>query len=112
MKMIFLQSKRVVRAILLILLVGMAGLEKTFGQYQNYLTLNGYASDQTDYYVPFNGQFDSNQPTYSQFIIPASDLTDFLYQEIYSLRFYLYDYGNDIDIKTPKGYPGGNDFQK
>ena len=69
-----LHWKRVAGAVLLILLLSVVGLTKSLAQEWQTLTLN----DGTDLnaYVPFYGQFNSETPTYSQFIIPASDLTE------------------------------------
>lgn len=67
---------------------------------QEYNTLNINVSDEynsgTNAYVPFNGQFDYNQPTYSQFIIPAYDLASMQYGEIQSMTFFI--------SKDPYGY--------
>ena len=69
-----LHWKRVAGAVLLILLLNAVGLTKSLAQEWQTLTLN----DGTDLneYVPFYGQFSSEYPTYSQFIIPATDLTE------------------------------------
>ncbi|MCR5657708.1 MAG: fibronectin type III domain-containing protein [Bacteroidales bacterium] len=105
----FLQSKRVVRAILLVLLVGMAGMGKVFGQmFGQNLTLNGNIGDASNYTIPFYGQFSTDQPVYSQFIIPASELTGFMYEGISSLRFYFDPFSV---YEMPYWYPGSDDFR-
>ncbi len=53
------------------------------------VTVNEDEYPTTNGYVPFNGQFSMEHPTYSQFIIPASDLSELQYGNIGSLTFYL-----------------------
>ena len=98
MKVRLLRKERAARAVLLILLIRLAGMGKMVGQEYNTLNINvpdEYNSG-TNAYVPFNGQFDYNQPTYSQFIIPAYDLASMQYGEIQSMTFFI--------SKDPYGY--------
>lgn len=98
MKVRLLRKERAARAVLLILLISLAGMGKMVGQEYNTLNINvpdEYNSG-TNAYVPFNGQFDYNQPTYSQFIIPAYDLASMQYGEIQSMTFFI--------SKDPYGY--------
>ena len=98
MKDKLLQKNWAAKAVILFLLVTTAGIGKMVGQ--ETLTINEpdeYSYNQeTSLYAPFYGQFDSQQPIYSQFIIPASDLASLQYGDIQSLTFYI--------SKDPYGY--------
>ena len=103
-----LHWKRAARAVLLILLLSAAGMTKSLAQEWQTLTLN----DGTDLneYVPFYGQFSSSYPTYSKFIIPASDLTEMATGSVirsmtfYNSDYYLdwgdYDYNRDAQFEV------------
>lgn len=71
-----LHWKRVAGAVLLILLLNAVGLTKSLAQEWQTQTLTVNEGTDLNAYVPFYGQFNSETPTYSQFIIPASDLTE------------------------------------
>ncbi len=71
-----LHWKRVAGAVLLILLLNAVGLTKSLAQEWQTQTLTVNDGTDLNEYVPFYGQFNSETPTYSQFIIPASDLTE------------------------------------
>ena len=115
MKVRFLQNKRVTHVILALLLVGMAGMGKMNGQEINTLTINepDEYNSTTSTYVPFNGAFDNNQPTYSQFIISANDLASMQYGEIQSMTFYISKdpYGYGYPGEMPSWNPNDDQFQ-
>ncbi len=61
------------------------------GTSQEYSSLTLNASDGWQHpSIPFDVQFNLDHPSYSQFIIPATDLTDLNYGNIESITFYLY----------------------
>ena len=68
--------KRVVRAVLFVLLLSVVGLTKSLAQEWQTQTLIVNNGTDLNEYIPFYGQFNSETLTYSQFIIPASDLTE------------------------------------
>lgn len=115
MKVRLLRKERVARAVLLILLASMAGMGKMVGQEYNTLNVNvpDEYNSSTNAYVPYNGAFDYNQPTYSQFIISANDLASMQYGEIQSMTFYISKdpYGYGYPGEMPSWNPNDDQFQ-
>ena len=98
MKISFLPLRKALRAAVIFLLFALFCPFAGWCQENSYLTINEDADTySTSLYVPFDGQFNKEQPCYSQFIIPASDLAEMQYGTIYSLTFYLEKEGYGYD---------------
>lgn len=90
MKISFLPLRKALRAAVFFLLFALFCPFVGWSQDYSSLTVNDDASfGAYSAVVPFNGQFNIDHPTYSQFIIPAADLTEMQFGYIQYITFYL-----------------------
>uniref|UniRef100_UPI0039B9B855 fibronectin type III domain-containing protein n=1 Tax=Candidatus Ruminimicrobium bovinum TaxID=3242779 RepID=UPI0039B9B855 len=108
MKVRTLQFGKALSAALFVLLLNAVGLTKSFAQEWEWQTLTVNDGTDENVYVPFNGQFNGELPTYSQFIIPASDLTEMAWGNIRSFTFSC-NYDDDYYDYYYGGFPGWSD---